>query len=408
MSQLYYQKIEDVVADFARGQMMIMVDDEGRENEGDLIIAAEFADAAAINFMCHHGRGLICLPMLSSDFARLQIPMMAQHNRSPYHTAFGIGFEAATDVTTGISAADRARSVAVAIDPNSGPADVVMPGHMFPLRAMDGGVLQRPGHTEGCVDMARLAGLKPAGVLCEIMNADGSMARRDALEQFAQQHDLKIVCINALVAWREQHDPQQPAKIKKSSIASSAELPTRGGGNFVIHSFNNALGGADHLALVAEGTQLDQTCLVRVHSECVTGDVFGSTRCDCGAQRTHALDRIAREGGVFIYLRQEGRGIGITNKIKAYALQDQGMDTVEANHHLGFADDERSFDIAAQILHALNVKSVKLMTNNPRKVAALAAAELSVIREPLQVPATDENIFYMKTKQRKLGHLLEF
>ena len=408
MSELYYPSIPEAIKDFSRGKMMVMVDDEGRENEGDLIIAAQYADAAAINFMCHQGRGLICLSMLGEDFSRLSIPMMVKHNRSSHQTPFGVSFEAARDISTGISAQDRAVSIAAAISDDSGPNDIVMPGHMFPLRAACGGVLVRAGHTEGCTDMARLAGLKSAGVLCEVMNEDGSMARRDALEQFARLHRLKIMRINDLVAWRKKHDPTIFKPLTALPMTASASLPLADWGQFTVHSFPNALGGADHLALVADNTSFDQSCLVRIHSECLTGDVFGSARCDCGLQRSLALQRISEEGGVFIYLRQEGRGIGITHKIKAYALQDAGMDTVQANEHLGFASDERTYEEAAQILRALSVTSVRLLTNNVDKIEALKAVGFSEVeRVALQVPATDVSMAYMKTKKNKMGHLLD-
>jgi len=398
--------IPQAIAAFQRGEMLIMMDDEGRENEGDLIIPAVHADAEVINFMVTHGRGLVCLPMLETAFDRLNLPMMVAKNQSPYGTAFGVSFEAASGVSTGISAADRARSIAVAVDPNSGPSDIAMPGHMFPLKAVDGGVLVRPGHTEGSTDLARLAGFDASAVLCEIMNSDGSMARREDLLAFAKEHGLGMVTIADLVAWRKAYDPI--AVCDSGCAHPKASLPLHGLGDFTIHSFKNKAGGAEHLALVSEKVNNESPCLVRMHSECITGDVFGSMRCDCGEQLNEAMRRISEEGGVLIYLRQEGRGIGLHNKIKAYALQEQGLDTVEANERLGFLADAREYTTAASILNALSIDSIRLLTNNTRKVEALRAAGIDVLeRVPLVMPSNPNNVAYLKTKQEKLGHVFE-
>lgn len=398
--------IPEAIAAFQRGEMLIMMDDEGRENEGDLIVPAVHADADVINFMVTHGRGLVCLPMLEEAFDRLNLPMMVAKNQSPYGTAFGVSFEAADGVSTGISAADRARSIAVAVDPSSGPAEIAMPGHMFPLKAVKGGVLLRPGHTEGSTDLARLAGFDASAVLCEIMNSDGSMARHDDLLTFAKEHGLGMVTIADLVAWRKAHDPM--ALSDESEDHPKAALPLHGLGDFTIHSFKNKAGGAEHLALVSQKRTHDTPCLVRMHSECITGDVFGSMRCDCGEQLNEAMRRISEEGGVLIYLRQEGRGIGLHNKIKAYALQEQGLDTVQANERLGFLPDAREYTTAASILKALSIESVRLLTNNTSKVEALCSAGIDVQeRVPLVMPSNPSNAAYLKTKQEKLGHVFE-
>lgn len=393
--------IEVAIKALQQGGMIILVDDEGRENEGDLVIAAEHITPAAINFMCQHARGLICLPMASADFRRLGLSLMTQHNRSRHNTAFGVSIEAAHGIDTGISAADRAHTIKVAIDAHSGPNDIVTPGHMFPLQAVDGGVLVRPGHTEGSVDLARLAGCKPAAVICEIMNMDGSMARMPDLRAFAQQHQLPIISIRDLIRYRLRHE-------NLVDLDAQARLPLQGLGEFTIQTFRSQYLVADSIALIKQPITQQQPNLVRLHSECLTGDLLGSLRCDCGHQLQLALNQIAKHGGVLLYLRQEGRGIGLANKIKAYALQDLGMDTVEANQYLGFAPDQRDYGLAAQMLRAMNIRQVRLLTNNPRKVSGLLDYDIGVIeRVPLEIPPNLNNIRYLKTKREKLGHLLE-
>lgn len=394
--------IPEAIADYQQGKMVILVDDEDRENEGDLIIAAEFADAAAVNFMTKYGRGLVCLSMLGEQLDHLGLPMMTTNNRSAFGTPFTISIEAATGVTTGISAFDRARTIAVAVDPASGPQDVVSPGHIFPLRAQDHGVLVRPGQTEGCVDLARLAGLKPAAVLCEIMNDDGTMARMPQLQEFAQKHDLKIVTIADLIKYRTQHETLV-------EIVAETRLPLEGLGDFQIKVFQDKITQQEHLVLQKGEVNSEKPCLVRVHSQCATGDIFHSQRCDCGWQLQAALEQIAEHGGLLVYLQQEGRGIGLANKIKAYALQDKGYDTVEANHQLGFADDLRDYAVAAQILRALHISQLRLLTNNLRKVDGLEQCGLTITeRVSLESTPNSENLHYLQTKRDKLGHLLNF
>lgn len=395
------KNIKQALTDLRQGKFIILVDAEDRENEGDLILAAEHATPEKINFMSRYGRGLICMPMAEEDFSRLQIPLMVKQNRSKQQTAFGVSIGAARGITTGISAADRARTIKTAVDPTSGPNDIVMPGHMFPLRARRGGVLERQGHTEGSTDLMRLAGLRPAAVLCEVMNEDGTMARMPQLKEFASKHKITIVTTQDLVTYRM----QQEHIIEEMSAAN---LPIRNYGNFLIKTFRNKINNKEHLALIHGEINLKQPVLVRMHSECLTGDVFNSQRCDCGNQLEISLAKIAKVGGVLLYLRQEGRGIGLGNKIKAYALQEQGMDTVEANQHLGFAPDERDYGIGAQILRELGVSNIKLLTNNPNKLSGLERYGIKVSeRIALETEPTKDNIHYLRAKREKLGHWLE-
>ncbi len=406
-----FQKIKQAIEALRLGKMIILVDDEGRENEGDLVIAAEKITPEAINFMSRYARGLICMTMMPEDFERLEIPLMISHNRNKYATAFGVSIGAASGVSTGISAADRARTIQVAADPKSTATDLAMPGHVFPLRAQSGGVLVRQGHTEGSVDLVRLAGLKPAAAICEVMNEDGSMARRADLEKFAKEHDLLIVDIAELLQYRLAQegpvDEKLPIKNNLKEMAS-AKLLLAIPGDFTIKIFEDEREGSQAIAVLAGEIQPQAETWVRIHSECFTGDVLGSTRCDCGAQLESALACLAEHGGVLLYLRQEGRGIGLANKIKAYALQEQGLDTVEANHHLGFEADHREYAMAAEILRKLGVQRVRLLTNNPLKVSGLEACGISVSgREALEISPLEHNFEYLKTKRDKLGHLLQ-
>ncbi|RMG43796.1 MAG: bifunctional 3,4-dihydroxy-2-butanone-4-phosphate synthase/GTP cyclohydrolase II [Acidobacteria bacterium] len=395
-----FATIEEALAEIRAGRMIVVVDDEERENEGDLTIAAEKVTPEAINFMAKHGRGLICLAMTEERLDELQIPLMVPENTTKFQTAFCVSIEARHGTTTGISAADRAATVRAAIDPATRPEDLLRPGHMFPLRAVNGGVLRRAGQTEAAVDLARLAGLYPAGVICEVMNEDGTMARVPDLERFCARHGLKMITIADLIRYRMEHE-QLVRRV------ASPELPTEHG-RFVVHAFENDVDSQTHLALVMGEMRPDEPVLVRVHSECLTGDVFGSRRCDCGRQLQQAMAAIAREGkGVVLYLRQEGRGIGLVNKLKAYEIQEQGHDTVEANLALGFQPDQREYGIGAQILFQLGVRKIRLLTNNPRKFVALRGYGLEIVeRVPLEVPPTEENRDYLRTKKDKLGHLL--
>jgi 3,4-dihydroxy 2-butanone 4-phosphate synthase / GTP cyclohydrolase II len=391
--------VEEALEELRAGRMVILTDDEDRENEGDLVVAAEFATPEAINFMATHGRGLICLSLTGDQIDKLGLPPMTRDNQAPLRTAFHVSIEAAEGVTTGISAFDRARTVAAAIARDAKPSDVVQPGHVFPLRAREGGVLVRAGQTEGSVDLAKLAGLRPAAVICEIMHDDGTMARLPDLTKFAQKHNLKICSVESLISHRRRHE-------KLVHCTAETRLPTVHG-EFKIKVYETDIEDRQHVALVLGEIFPGDEVLVRVHSECLTGDVFGSLRCDCGSQLDAALQLIAGEGkGVLVYMRQEGRGIGLSNKIRAYALQDQGLDTVEANVHLGFKPDQREYGIGAQILSDIGVTHMRLITNNPNKRVGLVAHNLEVVdRVPLVVPSNVHNQPYLKTKAEKLGHL---
>ena len=393
--------VEQAIEEIRQGRFVIIVDDEGRENEGDIIMAAEKVTPGAINFMARYGRGLICMPVLGERLDELQIPMMSSRNTERHKTAFAVAVDYRHGTTTGISAHDRAATVRAIVDPGSRPEDFSQPGHLFPLRYQEGGVLVRAGHTEAVVDLARLAGFYPAGVLCEVMNEDGSMARLPQLEEFARSHGLRIVSIAQIIAYRRQHE-------KLIERVAEARLPTRYG-EFTVVAYRSIVDPDEHLALVMGEIGPEEPVLVRVHSECTTGDVFGSLRCDCGQQLDLAMKAIAQEGkGVFLYMRQEGRGIGLHNKIKAYALQDGGLDTVEANESLGFPPDLRHYGVGAQILVELGVRKLRLLTNNPKKVVGLEAYGLEIVeRLPIQTVPTRENEGYLEAKRIKLGHLIE-
>jgi len=392
--------ISGAIEDIRAGKFIIIVDDESRENEGDLAMAAEKVTPEMINFMAKHGRGLICLPIIGQRLDELGIPLMVTNNTSRYSTAFTVSIEAKNKVTTGISAFDRAQTIKTVLDPNTKAGDLAQPGHIFPIRAREGGVLVRAGHTEAIVDLAKLAGLYPAGVICEIMDEDGAMARMPQLEEMASKFDLKIVTITDLIAYRIRHE-------KLVQRVTEAKLPTTYG-EFTAMAYKSVVDAAEHVALVKGDISNDEPVLVRVHSECLTGDVFGSLRCDCGAQIEMALQSIAKENrGVFLYMRQEGRGIGFHNKLRAYALQDQGMDTVEANIALGFAPDLRDYGVGAQILADLGLHNIRLLTNNPKKVIGLESYGIKIVETvPLIAPSTPYNIRYLETKQKKLGHIL--
>ena len=394
-----FHSIEEALEDIRQGRMVVVVDDEKRENEGDLVIAAEKVTPESINFMAKYARGLICLPMTAERCDALGLPPMVERPGDSMETAFTVSVDARDQVTTGISAFERAHTVKVCIDPRTRPEDLTRPGHIFPLRAMDGGVLRRPGHTEAAVDLARLAGLYPAGVICEIMNEDGTMARVPQLTEFARKHGLKIITIADLIQYRMQRE-------KLVECVAKVKLPTRWG-DFDLYAYQEIPGDKTHVALVLGKVDDGEPVLVRVHSECLTGDVFGSRRCDCGEQLDKAMEMIGREGrGVLVYMRQEGRGIGLANKIRAYVLQDQGMDTVEANLALGFPPDMRDYGRGAQILYDLGVRKLRLMTNNPKKYNALSGYGLEIVeRVPIQVPANPNNEKYLATKKTKLGHL---
>ncbi|WP_028325934.1 bifunctional 3,4-dihydroxy-2-butanone-4-phosphate synthase/GTP cyclohydrolase II [Desulfatirhabdium butyrativorans] len=393
--------IEQAIREIRNGRMVILVDDEDRENEGDLTIAAEKVTPEVINFMAKFGRGLICLSMTGEKVDSLGLPMMVKDNRSPFNTGFTVSIEAAKGVTTGISAADRATTILTAIADGATPDDLVSPGHVFPLRARKGGVIVRAGQTEGSVDLARLAGLKPAGVICEIMDEDGTMARMPSLERFSETHGIGICTIADLIEYR----------MRKESFvhrAVEATIPTAHAGEFRIIVYENDVDHMQHIALVKGDIDPQKPVLVRVHSECLTGDIFGSLRCDCGDQLHEAMKMIDKEGsGVLLYIRQEGRGIGLVNKLKAYVLQDQGFDTVDANLELGFQADLRNYGIGAQVLVDLGVRKMRLITNNPKKMIGLEGYGLSIIEQiPIEIPPNDYNRCYLECKKNRMGHTL--
>ncbi|MEN8262321.1 MAG: bifunctional 3,4-dihydroxy-2-butanone-4-phosphate synthase/GTP cyclohydrolase II [Nitrospirota bacterium] len=400
--KIKFNTIEEALDDIREGKMVILIDDEDRENEGDLTIAAEKVTPEVINFMAKYGRGLICLSLTPDRVDELKLPMMADLNTARFGTAFTVSIEAKKGVTTGISAADRAKTIKTAINKKSKPEDLAMPGHIFPLRAQPGGVLKRAGQTEGSVDLAKLAGLNPSGVICEIMNDDGTMSRVPELAKFARKHGMKMITIKDLIQFRMRNQCLVTRK-------ATAKLPTLPGGKFTAIVFGNQVDDSEHVALVKGDISPEDEVLVRVHSECLTGDAFNSKRCDCGEQLHKAMSMIKKEGkGVLLYMRQEGRGIGLANKIKAYALQDEGMDTVEANVKLGFKPDLRDYGIGAQMLVNLGVHKMRLITNNPKKLIGLEGYGLSVVdRVPLETKAHDKNVQYLKTKKKKMGHILK-
>lgn len=393
--------VEEAIQELKQGRIIILVDDEGRENEGDLTMAAEFVNAESINFMAKYGRGLVCLALDPHIVDKLDLPMMVRDNTSKFGTGFTISVEAKKGVTTGISAADRAVTIRTAIAENAKADELARPGHVFPLRAREGGVLVRTGQTEGSVDLCRIAGLRPGAVICEVMNDDGTMARRPQLEAFAKEHGLRICTIADLIAYRMKNEILVREVVR-------ANLPTPYG-NFQLIGYDNDIDHKEHVALVKGDIDPEEPVLVRVHSECLTGDVLHSLRCDCGDQLHRAMEMIEEEGkGVIVYMRQEGRGIGLINKLKAYHLQERGRDTVEANVELGFAPDLRDYGIGAQILVALGVKKMKMMTNNPKKIVGLEGYGLEIVaRVSIEIPPTDENKKYLQTKKEKMGHILE-
>jgi 3,4-dihydroxy 2-butanone 4-phosphate synthase/GTP cyclohydrolase II len=393
--------VEEAVDLYQRGQLVIIVDDEDRENEGDLCVAGEKVTPEAINFMAKHGRGLICLALTEERCKELDLPLMVENNTSNYGTAFTVSIEARGRVTTGISAFDRAETVKAAIDPNTRPQDLLRPGHLFPLRARKGGVLKRAGQTEASVDLAAIAGMSPAAVICEIMNEDGTMARMPDLHQFAMHHGLKIISVADIIKYRMQHE-------KHVHCLASPRLPTPYG-EFRVYAYKSDITGEEHVAIVMGEIAEDDPVLVRVHSSCLTGDVFQSARCDCGYQLERAFELIANEKkGVILYLLQEGRGIGLINKLKAYELQDQGHDTIEANAKLGFAPDIRDYGTGSQILRDLGVRKIRLMTNNPAKYVAIEGFGLEIVeRVPLEIAPSKETQKYLEAKKTKLGHILE-
>jgi 3,4-dihydroxy 2-butanone 4-phosphate synthase/GTP cyclohydrolase II len=392
--------IEEAIEEIRAGRMVVVVDSPDRENEGDLCMAAEHVNADAINFMATHGRGLICLTLTPERCEELGLQMMVQHNQTPYETAFTVSIEAREGIETGISAKDRAHTIEVACATATGPRDIIKPGHVFPLRARPGGVLERTGQTEASVDLARLAGVRPAGVICEVMKADGTMARVPDLVRFCAEHGLKLCSVSDLIEYRRRTE-------RLIERQSSVRLPTPWG-EFTAIGYRELISGKQHLALVHGDITDREEVLVRVHSECVTGDVFGSLRCDCGEQLNHALEQItAEEAGVVLYLAQEGRGIGLLNKLRAYELQEQGLDTVDANLELGFAPDMRDYGIGAQILSDLGLTSIRVLTNNPRKIVGIEAFGLTVTEEvPIEVAPQEHNVEYLRAKRDKLGHRL--
>lgn len=396
-----FNTIDEAIEDIKRGKMIVVIDDEDRENEGDLLMAAEKVTPETINFMAKYGRGLICMPATGERLKELDILPMVRHNTESHQTAFTVSIDA-VETTTGISAFERAATIRKIISPGTSEKDFRKPGHVFPLEARQGGVLKRAGHTEASVDMARLAGLYPAGVICEIMNDDGTMARTPELMEYVKKHNLKIITIEDLIAYRKGKE----VFIKR---VAEAKLPTKYG-DFKIIGYENTLNGEEHVALVKGDVSGGEPILIRVHSECLTGDVFGSKRCDCGEQLAQAMKNIEEEGkGILLYMKQEGRGIGLTNKLRAYELQDKGMDTVEANLALGFQADLRDYGIGAQILVNLGVKKIKLMTNNPKKMVGLNGYGLEIVeRVPIQMKYNENNEYYLKTKKLKLGHILNF
>ena len=393
--------IEDAIKEIRAGRMVILVDDEDRENEGDLTMAAEAATPEAINFMAKYGRGLVCLSLTGEKLDSLDLPLMVDNNTSQFQTGFTISIEARCGVTTGISAADRATTICTAVADDAKPSDLVRPGHVFPLRAKEGGVIVRAGQTEGSVDLARLAGLKPAGVICEIMDDDGTMARMPSLEKFSKEHDIGICSIADLIEYRMRTE---------SFVQRVVEtvIPTGHAGKFNVFVYENDMEDLQNIALVKGEIDPEKPILVRVHSECLTGDIFGSLRCDCGDQLHRAMEMMDKEGaGVLLYIRQEGRGIGLVNKLKAYVLQDQGLDTVEANEKLGFKPDLRNYGIGAQVLVDLGVRKMKLITNNPKKMIGLQGYGLSIVEQiPIEIEPNEYNKCYLECKKLKMGHLL--